>query len=206
MLKGNKVGGLADEDQNQLVNIPSPISHTKFYSRDWLTQSIIYWWRIIRRGEGELIEDLRYCYITLTTLFQKPHKQYFWFTNVAQKERVKFSNKRDSKTSKACVKTQSAFTLVHPAEKSECHAQRKVCTKMQWEDVHFAARWKCVICMNKQHIKALWVTNFKRWTKKAKTQHHIYLRFIPRFVLLPSIIKTADLSAELLGITCHMPQ
>ena len=43
MLKGKKVGGLADEDQNQLVNKPSRISHTKFYSRDWLTQSIIYY-------------------------------------------------------------------------------------------------------------------------------------------------------------------
>ena len=39
--------------------------------------------------------------------------QYLLFTNVAQKERVKCWNKGDSKTSKACFKTQIAFALVH---------------------------------------------------------------------------------------------
>ena len=33
------------------VNHPGSV-HTKFYSRDWFIQSIIYEWRIIRGGEG----------------------------------------------------------------------------------------------------------------------------------------------------------
>ena len=46
-LKYKKVGGHATEDQNQIrtsrwqINHPRSV-HTKFYSRDWLLQSIIY--------------------------------------------------------------------------------------------------------------------------------------------------------------------
>ena len=46
-LKNKKVGGYAAEDQNQIrtsswyVNHPGSV-HVKFYSRDWLIQSLIY--------------------------------------------------------------------------------------------------------------------------------------------------------------------
>ena len=58
-----KVGVHVAKDQNLIrtssweINHPRSV-HTKFYSRDWLIQSIIYYWRIIRGGErkGSLIE------------------------------------------------------------------------------------------------------------------------------------------------------
>ena len=41
--------------QLRWIRYPESV-HTKFYSRDWLIQSIIYYWRIIRgRGEGGLL-------------------------------------------------------------------------------------------------------------------------------------------------------
>ena len=55
-LKYKKVGGHAAEDQKQIrtsswwINHPGSV-HMKFYSHDWLIQSIIYKWRIIR-GRG----------------------------------------------------------------------------------------------------------------------------------------------------------
>ena len=55
-LKYKKVRGHAAEDQNQIrtsrweLNHPRSV-HTKFNSHDWLIQSLIYKWKIIRGGE-----------------------------------------------------------------------------------------------------------------------------------------------------------
>ena len=60
-LKYKKVRGHAAEDHKQIQTSRSwwiyhlGSVHMKFYSRDWLIQSIIYWWRIIKGGKGGLL-------------------------------------------------------------------------------------------------------------------------------------------------------